>query len=40
MEEVYYGIGAIILSKLLRMHNERGILWDRCYHFKQIVEDA
>ena len=23
MEEVYYGIGVIILSKLLRMHNGR-----------------
>ena len=40
MEEVYCGIGVVILSKLLRMHNGRGILWYRCCHFKQIVEDA
>ena len=40
MEKVYYGIGVVILSKLLRMHNGRGILWYRCHHFKQIVEDA
>ena len=40
MEDVYYGIGAIILSKLLRMHYGKGILWYRCCHFKQIVEDA
>ena len=40
MEEVYYGIAVIILSKLVRMHFGRGILWYRCYHFWQIVEDA
>ena len=40
MEEVYCGIGVVILSKLLRMHNGRGILWYRCCHFKQIVSDA
>ena len=41
MEEVYCGIGVVILSKLLKMHNGRGtcILWYRCCHFKQIVED-
>ena len=40
MEEVYCGIGVVILSSLLRMHNEIGILWYRCCHLKQIVEDA